>query len=292
VKLKFILLGRMLSSILLSCVAAVAVASESFTVVWYDDFGFLNTSNWRVADNFTHGNQEWQLYLKEQVYVQNSMLVIETDVKPAISPTGKLYNFVSGWVDTANKVEFTYGLHEARIKLPKELSGVWPAYWLVDDIAHCWPVGGEIDILEQVGTFRNDSVFGTYHWGSSCGNDLWSKDGQRNGDYPKPVNGFFSDDFHTFSVYYNATAITWAVDGNPYVSRTVGDPASLFVLSWPLYLILNTAMSFWGSAQPPPQVGFPVFMYVDYVSFAVFDGPGSATGNFPIPYNATGLQPQ
>jgi beta-glucanase (GH16 family) len=283
----------MRTAVFLSCAAALTLAQEAFKVVWYDDFSFLNTSNWRVADNYTHGNQEWQLYLKDQVRVENSMLVIETDVKPAISPTGKQYNFVSGWVDTANKVEFTYGLHEARIKLPKELSGVWPAYWLVQDLgSYCWPKGSEIDVLELVGTVRNDSVFGTFHWGTECGVDLWSKDGQRNGDYPKPDTGFFSDDFHTFSVYYNATTITWAVDGNTYVSRTAGDPADLFIPSWPLYLILNTAMSFWGSAQPPPQVGFPVYMYVDYVSFSVFDGPGASEGKFPIPYNATGLQPQ
>jgi beta-glucanase (GH16 family) len=249
----------------------------------------LNRSSWRVADNFTHGDQEWQLYLADEVYVQDGNLVIRTQARD-VQYGKKPYHFTSGWVDTLGLVELAYGKFEASIRLPAELPGVWPAYWLVDDNVHCWPVGGEIDILEAVGSFRDDSVFGTYHWGQSCGKDDWASE-KRNGDFPRPPGGHFSDTYHNFTAYWNKTAITWAVDGSPYVSRIVGQPANLFVPSWPLYTIFNTALSFWAGPQPPPRDGYPAYMYVDRVSAWAWAGASGGPGEFAIPFNATGLQP-
>jgi beta-glucanase (GH16 family) len=238
----------------------------------------------------THGNQEWQLYLADEVSVQNGQLVLRTRAREAMHGS-KPYHFTSGWVDTRGKVELAYGMFTASIQLPEELPGVWPAYWLVDDFYHCWPMGGEIDILEAVGGYRQDSVFGTYHWGSACGQDEFEKDRGRNGDVVPPPGTRFSEKFHNFTAWWNATAVTWAIDGVPYVSRQVGHPASLFIPSWPLYHIFNTALSFWAGPQPPPRIGYPVYMRVDWVGAWAWDGPGGATGHFPIPYNATGLQP-
>lgn len=127
-----------------------------------------------------------------------------------------------------------------------------------------------------------------YHWGPSCGNDAWTQD-KRNGDAPHPAGQLYSDAFHNFTVYWNRTAITWAVDGAPYVSRVAGQPAGLFVPSWPLYTILNTAMAFWAGPQPPPAMPSPSYMFVDSVAMWRWDGAGGATGDFEIPYNGTGL---
>jgi len=69
----------------------------------------------------------------------------------------------------------------------------------------------------------------------------------------------------------------------------VGQPAGLFVPSWPLYTILNTALSFWAGPQPPPTGGYPAYMYVADVAAYAWDGAGGATGQFEIPFNATGL---
>ena len=149
----------------------------------------------------------------------------------------------------------------------------------------------QIDILEAVGTFRDDGVFGTYHWGSQCNNDSWTQDGKRNGITLPPAGGHFSDAYHSFSVYMNATTITWAVDGAPYVSRVAGQPAGLFVPPWPLYTIFNTALSFWTGPQPPPEENYPAFMYVDSVRAWTWGGPNNGPGVFPIPFNGTGLGP-
>ena len=284
-----------LKTTLLCSAFAVACATADpdgdWALVFEDTFSGaeLNRSSWRVANNMTHGSQEWQLYLEDEVYVESGSLVIRTQAREATYGT-KPYHFTSGWVDTLGLVELSFGKFEASIRLPEELPGVWPAYWLVDDNNHCWPVGGEIDILEAVGLFRDDSVFGTYHWGKSCGNDAWESD-KRNGDFPRPPGGHFSDAFHNFTAYWNASHLTWAVDGSPYVTRVVGQPAGLFVPSWPLYTILNTALSFWAGPQPPPRDGYPVYMYVDRVSAWRWAGASGGPGEFPIPTNSTGLNP-
>ena len=187
--------------------------------------------------------------------------------------------------------ENTYGMFSARIQLPLESVGVWPAYWIVDDNNHCWPTGAEIDILEAVGGVKGDSISGTMHWGQTCGVDDWEKDGQRNGHFPHPAGTLFSAAYHNFTAWWNRTAVTWAVDGMPYVSRVAGEPADLFVPSWSMFTIFNTAISFFGVPQPPPPLAQPVFMRVDWAGAWRWDGPGGATGDFAIPFNGTGLMP-
>jgi DNA-binding transcriptional MocR family regulator len=121
--------------------------------------------------------------LPTEAAIMQDFGVSRTVVREAISRLQ-----ASGWVDTRGSAlgENTYGMFSARIQLPREAVGVWPAYWLVDDNNHCWPTGGEIDILEAVGGVQGDSVSGTLHWGQSCGEDDWEGDGQRSGHFPHP----------------------------------------------------------------------------------------------------------
>jgi len=133
-------------------------------------------------------------------------------------------------------------------------------------------VGGEIDIMEQVTGYKQNSVFGTYHWAEStpCHVDQWD---HYNGLYPNTTGGQppmrFDTDFHVFSLTWNATTLSWYVDGNLYVSRHTQQPWHLFVPSMPFYFILNTAISFWsGGQQPPtPWSSGPVQHVIDYVRF-------------------------
>ena len=50
----------------------------------------------------------------------------------------------------------------------------------------------------------------------------------------------FSKAFHIFSITWNETAITWAVDDVEYFSQTTGSPQGLYVPQWPMYFILNS----------------------------------------------------
>jgi beta-glucanase (GH16 family) len=208
-------------------------------------------------------------------------------VRPRVrdAPYGpnKTYGFTAGWVDTAGLVEVAFGKIEARIKPPRELPNVWPTFWTISDLfPHCWPSGGEIDILERVGGFRNDSVYATYHWGQECDVDDWNND-LKGGEIMPPAGERWSDAFHNFTLYMNATMLTWAVDGAPYVSRVAGQPGDLFVPSWPLYAIFNVAISPYVGPQPTPTDGFPTYMLVDRVTWSEWAGDSPGPGVYPIP---------
>jgi beta-glucanase (GH16 family) len=52
---------------------------------------------------------------------------------------------------TQGKAAFKYGFIEASAKLPCT-RGSWPAFWMMPQGSERWPDGGEIDILEHVGS--------------------------------------------------------------------------------------------------------------------------------------------
>lgn len=267
----------------------LGVATADYNLVMYDDFDgyILNNSLWSKRNNVTHGPVEFQLYLSEDCWLDgNSNLVLRTRWNPTYYGT-KLYNYTSCWIDSADKPggELTYGRWDIRAKLPNpQALDVWPALWLVDDNNHCWPVGGEIDIMEAVGGVKNNSVFGTYHWGAACGVDAWSTTGQYNQIYPNASNGQglidFSQDYHVFSVEWNVTSVRWFVDDVFYVRRDVNQPEGLFIPAWPLYTIFNVAISPWGPQQPPRLDNWPTFMYVDWVK--VWQDPDGEGQRLPV----------
>ena len=97
----------------------------------------------------------------DTVSVGDGVLTLTTRRRTAVSSSGKVYNFTSGWVESKSKAFQAYGRFEVRAKLPSPSSGrkgmwpdAWPAHWLMPEptTSHppniCWPVGGEIDIME------------------------------------------------------------------------------------------------------------------------------------------------
>ncbi len=93
---------------------------------------------------------------------------------------------------------YLYGMFEIRCKLPKK-AGQYIAYWLYGNCS--WPP--EIDVFEFNGT-NHDNFFSTIHWGAnnnpqSCGNT-----------YYYPFN--LTDDFHTWTVVWTPTKVTWFFD--------------------------------------------------------------------------------
>mgnify|MGYP004514311545 CR=1 FL=1 len=138
---------------------AVAVGFDAYAVpkkdgyklVWKDNFdgSALNRDYWNVEVNGSGcGNNELQYY------VDNADNVAVRDGNLVITARRQDYDghaFTSGRVNTCGKVGFTYGIVEARIKLPKTANGLWPAFWMMgDDIKECgWPACGETDVLEM-----------------------------------------------------------------------------------------------------------------------------------------------
>lgn len=275
--------GMVMFLLVLGLVGGTAMASpppptQDWVLVFEEDFegSEINTTRWTV-NNFTiHGNSELELYMSDEVWLDSnvvdgnetaSCLVLQTERRNLTYSNGVHYNFASGWVSTIEKVYFTFGKWEIRAKMPSpEATSAWPALWLMPNpstanpVDVCWPVGGEIDILEQVCNTHWNPVWGSYHWGVSCMEDKHPLPGA-----PYPPIGSpsidFSQDFHIFSVEWNSTTIEWFVDGESYYVRTADE---VNVPQDPFYLIINTAVSPL-LLTPPPTAQYPAYHYVDWV---------------------------
>jgi beta-glucanase (GH16 family) len=236
----------------------------------------LNSSNWIALDNKTHGTTEKELYLANNVRVENGTLILTTKEQKAIhSATQQRYNFTSGWVESKHKRSQKYGRFEVRAKLPSPDVGMpgqwpsaWPAHWLMpDDSSICWPVGGEIDIMEAYRPTPSGqgSVLMTYHWASTCNQDQWDR---KFGKFPNTSNETVIDwfhEYHTFGVEWKTDTIEWYIDGVIKYVRTKDQPKGLFIPDTPFYMILNTAMEPWSNDDM--MRGLPSEHIIDWVKW-------------------------
>jgi beta-glucanase (GH16 family) len=288
------------------------------------EFQALNASRWTVNHNGTHGALEQQLYVGSAATLDGAGHLVLTTARadPAARPTGpdgkSLYNFTSGWVETQGKLETAFGRWEIRARLPDPSArGIWPAHWLMPRFQrgsatawNCWPVGGEIDIMEATGGVYNNTVLGTYHWGANCsgpppppptppvdpssctcgcGCDLHrlsNMNGKFECTHPEGDPWHcekahdFSKGFHVFAVEWEPTAIRWYVDAALYWTRTLGVDNVSFIPSQPLYIILNTAIqpAIWNKGAGE-EGSYPVEHTVDYVR--VWERPKGVRGPSP-----------
>ena len=232
---------------------------KPYSLVWSDEFnidGLPDVAKWDydIGGN-GWGNNELQYYTKrpDNAYITKGNLVIETKLEPYLGR-----NYTSARLITKNKAAWTYGKFEIRAKIPKG-RGTWPAIWLLSssDPLH-WPDDGELDIMEEVG-FTPNVIHGTAH------NKLY------NGANGKQKGGNITiadaqDSFHTYSIEWTTSEITWSVDGTTYFTyaNIYGGDA------WPYYkdffMILNTAVGGnWGGQQGVEDSVFPQQMLIDYV---------------------------
>eukprot|EP01006_Ploeotia_vitrea_P045785 TRINITY_DN66969_c12_g3_i3.p1 TRINITY_DN66969_c12_g3~~TRINITY_DN66969_c12_g3_i3.p1 ORF type:complete len:278 (+),score=19.77 TRINITY_DN66969_c12_g3_i3:21-854(+) len=241
---------------------------------WEEDFlgHNLNSSRWNVRHNKTHCcPAERELYLKDMVEVRDGTLVLHTKhVSPPIygGHPPKDFHYVSGWIDSEEKWYRQFGRFEVRARLPSQnASCVWPAHWLLPNpsTAHpkdvCWPVGGEIDIMEQVANpLFSGKAYGSYHWGKKCGEDLHP--GFDSAYPPRKLHKHVDfQDWHVFAVEWNATAIMYMVDGYHYYTWDKED-----IPQDPMYIILNTSVAPILLINPD---SYPVEHHIDWVKYYV-----------------------
>ncbi|GMN03065.1 glycoside hydrolase family 16 protein [Erythrobacter sp. MTPC3] len=251
-------------------------------LVFADEFnaGELDRDAWNVVGMDFWVNNEQQAYLDSAETIQfadgvegadGGALVLRPVFKPGVDTLAEREaDFISGRINSRDKVEVTHGRIEARIKMP-DAEGVWPAFWMLG--RDQWPGTGEIDIMEYVGE--------TDWTGVALHGPGYS------GETPI-VNKFFFDDgtdatdWHVYAVEWTADAVLFEVDGRLTYRAT--KPMVENYGDWRFdndkYLILNFAL---GGAYPfktnrieQPYSGMPqstvdqikagdVAMYVDWV---------------------------
>lgn len=195
------------------------------------------------------GNNEKQIYTKENTSVQDGFLTIAATKEDSL--------YFSSRITTAGKIEFQYGVIEVRAKLPQG-TGVWPAIWMLgNDIGKIgWPACGEIDIMEYVGKAPGE-IHTTLHTPDSFGQ---SKN--------TAITNFdkIEEGFHTYKANWTKDFIEFFIDDNLVYTFS---PEIKNKETWPFdkphFLILNLAI---GGNFGGPEVDnsiFPQEFIIDYV---------------------------
>ena len=237
---------------------------EGYRLVWEDLFSgrTLNMDDWNI-ELYEPGwvNNELQEYTAspDNIFIENGCLVL----KAVKNPDG---TYTSGRVSTQWKRDFTYGIFETRLKVPKG-KGYLPAFWLMttdEEKYGQWPRCGEIDIMEVLG-HDTATNYGTIHFG------IPHK--QRQGKCTLE-SGRFSDDFHVFALKWEKDRLSWYVDGNLMFTATdwycareeTGIIAYPAPFNHPFYIILNLAVGGNWPGDPDENTDFEnEALIVDYV---------------------------
>lgn len=199
------------------------------TLAWSDEFdtnGAPDSANWTYdlgAGGW--GNQELQTYTDsaDNVIVEDGFLKIKAKADGS--------SYTSTRLKSQGLQEFTYGRVEVRAKLPAA-QGTWPAIWMLGanfpDVG--WPHCGEIDIMEQTGWNKNETL-GTLHW----------FDGNANASYGEitavPTS---TSEFHVYSLEWTEESVRIFVDGISFY--TLANNPDLPFYDKDFFFILNIAM--------------------------------------------------
>lgn len=247
-----------------------ALAPEGYRLLWSDEFetpGLPDPAKWSYdthANRTGWYNNELQYYSAgrpENARVENGNLVIEARRETlAGQPDHGGQHYTSARLLSRTPTGgWTYGLFEARIKLPCA-RGTWPAFWMLPDDAAAWPNGGEIDILEHVG-HRAGTVFGTIHTGAFNHVRHTEKQGSVQLDDACTA-------FHVYQAHWTPEAVVFSVDDQPYY-RFANDGSgdrTHWPFDAPFHLILNIAVGGdWGGQEGVDETAFPQAMQVDWV---------------------------
>lgn len=196
--------------------ASMAQAQE-YQLVWNEDFtdGALDTNVWNIEVNGDGGgNIELQYYCEKGV----SVGVEPSTGKQCLVLTATKEDYqgkkcTSGRVNSKNKMYYTFGRIDARIKFPRTANGLWPAFWQMgnnfDQVG--WPKCGETDIIElghqnAFSTGTQDRYFnGAMHVGSRW-DAVWSD--AKSVTWPYSVE----DTFHIVTMIWTPTTIDMYMD--------------------------------------------------------------------------------
>ena len=223
------------------------------TLAWSDEFdinGAPDAANWTYdlgAGGWGNGEAQTYTDAADNVIVEDGFLKITAKADGS--------GYTSARLKTQGLQEFTYGRVEVRAKLPAA-QGTWPAIWMLGanfpDVG--WPACGEIDIMEQTGSNKDD-ILGTCHWFDAGTNN--------NASYGEitTITGATSE-FHVYSLEWTEESVRIFVDGTAYY--TLANNSDLPFYDKDFFVILNIAMG--GTLGGTIDPGFTEdSMEIDYV---------------------------
>lgn len=255
---------------------------SEYNLVFADEFDSEDKSqpNSQYWSRSTRENPTWKRFCAQTVagqektgWIEDGKLVlkcVKNTFNDELDGNGNKQQMISGAVESSNKVTFTYGKVEGRIKNIGH-SGNFPAFWMMPNKATYggWPYSGEIDIWEQINA--DVAAFQTIHtkWANSKndGADCMNKpnDPRKSNNTPAAL-----DEYHTFGLEWTEDILKWFIDGKQVFSyaRKTGLSESDSKAQWPydqpFYIILNQSVGNGGWAKSP-DVNFEYETKFDWV---------------------------
>ena len=269
-RIKFVLLFIILIG------AGPAQTTAGWQLVWSDEFnGAAGTPPDPTKWNYDLGGGGWgngeaETYTNSPNNVfqdGNGNLVIRA-IRDASGnyTSARLQTGAPGASTQTADNKWQYGLVVARIKLPFG-QGVWPAFWMLGENIGTvsWPACGEVDIMENFGTFNNNininngTIHGTGYANAGVGASTTLPFGEQ-------VN----TDYHVYAIQWGQDSVQFYVDGALYETDT---PASLpaggqWPFNNPFFILLNLAIGGPSTFLGTPNANAPFAnqdMLVNYV---------------------------
>jgi beta-glucanase (GH16 family) len=246
-----------------------------WSLVWSDEFDGAagspaDPATWQAeVGGHGWGNEELQYYSDSSENAAldgagNLAIVVER-VDPQLR--GSRFDgceYSSARLVSKDRVAFSYGLVQARIRLPRGRA-IWPAFWMlgqnIDEVG--WPHCGEIDVMENFGKDPT-VVHGTVH-GPGYSGAAGITASHR-------ADASLADHFHVYAVHREPDRIRWYLDDQLYATVRPDDlRGHQWVFDHEFFLLLNVAVGGTFSVSPDPSTAFPQAMLVDYVR--VYDRP-------------------
>ena len=237
---------------------------------WFDEFGGKKLDRRKWSFDTSRNKEGWyngelQYYAAdrpENLRVENGLLVIEARkdadaIRRKADYGGQKYSAAK--ITTQGKAAWTYGFYEIRAKVPCAY-GTWPAIWMLPDGNYGWPRGGEIDILEHVGSLPN-VVHANLHTG------LFNHSIQTGRGAQLPNSGACTG-FHRYQLDWRPDSITIGMDDRAYMRVDNDQPGGEgpWPFDKPFYMILNLAIGGdWAAPKGMDDSIFPQRFEVDYV---------------------------
>jgi beta-glucanase (GH16 family) len=169
-------------------------------------------------------------------------------------------DYTSARIKTQKRFSFQYGRAVARILVPKG-RGLWPAFWALGDNINSagWPLCGEIDVMENLGS-QPRIVHAVVHGGQSSGG-TWLAGAPLKP--ARPVAG----NYHDYGMVWGPSGISMSIDNRTYMTVASGDlgPQDLWNFTHSFHLLLNLAVGGTWPGSPTHRTPFPAIMSVDYV---------------------------
>jgi len=213
--------------------------------VFFEDFNekTLDRTKWNVEDKAHTVNNEQQAYIDTTATIylvhgraakgaKNGALVLKAIYNRGFAMNNRTYDFISGRINTSDKMMFTYGTASARMKMSSG-AGLWPAFWALG--IGKWPDCGEIDMMETVGdsSWISNAMHGPHYFGNT----------------PFAHREFFPKgtdvtQWHVYSVDWKPDSMVFKLDGKiTYtVTRQMVEKYGRWAFDNPKFIILNFAL--------------------------------------------------